>query len=173
MSFCKDCTSASGVRYEAIPKGTYQGINGIKTYVVTPQSDYPKDRAILFVSDVFGFDFVNNIGLADNFARNGFKVYSPDLFEGDSIPPDAPNPGSGFDVKTWLLNHSPEHTGKRLRKVIDGLKEQGITLFGATGYCYGGVIYDTFLRLFCAILSHCRFLQPVSCSISHLKVSFM
>jgi dienelactone hydrolase len=130
-------------------------------------------------------------GLADNFARNGFKVYSPDLFEGDSVPPDAPNPvchqpiplsatsaygrayqGSTFDVKKWLPNHSPEHTGKRLRKVIEGLKEQGITVFGATGYCYGGVIYDTFLRLFCAILSHCRFLQPVSCSISPLKVSF-
>ena len=25
-----------------------------------------------------------------------------------------------------------------MRKVIEGLKEQGITAFGATGYCYGG-----------------------------------
>ena len=27
--------------------------------------------------------------LADDFARNGFKIYAPDLFEGDQVPPDA------------------------------------------------------------------------------------
>jgi dienelactone hydrolase len=26
-----------------------------------------------------------------------------------------------------------------LRKVIEGLKAQGITTYGATGYCYGGM----------------------------------
>jgi len=160
MSCCKHCTS--GVRNEAIPTGTYQEINDIKTYVVTPQSDYPKDKAILFVPDVFGFDFVNNIGLADNFARNGFKVYSPDLFEGDPVPPDALNPGSSFDIKKWLPNHSPEHTGKRLRKVIDGLKEQGITLFGATGYCYGArLVFDFVFEglIHVAVVSHPSRLQ--------------
>jgi dienelactone hydrolase len=40
----------------------------------------------------------------------------------------------------WLPKHTPEHTGKRVRKVIDGLKEQGIIIYGATGYCYGGTI---------------------------------
>jgi len=141
MSCCKNCTR--GVRTEAIPEGTYEDINGIKTYLVTPKTDHPKDRAVLFVPDVFGFDFVNNTGLADNFARKGFKVYSPDLFEGDPVPPDALNPGSGFDLKKWLPNHSPEHTGNRLRKVIEGLKEQGITAFGATGYCYGArLVFD-------------------------------
>jgi hypothetical protein len=30
--------------------------------------------------------------LADDFARNGFKVYVPELFEGDSVPEDAFNP---------------------------------------------------------------------------------
>ena len=27
--------------------------------------------------------------LADDFARNGFKVYAPELFEGDPVAPDA------------------------------------------------------------------------------------
>lgn len=38
----------------------------------------------------------------------------------------------------WLPNHTFEHTGKRVRNVIDGLKERGIIVYGATGYCYGG-----------------------------------
>lgn len=48
--------------------------------------------------------------------------------------------GSNFDLMKWLPKHTPEHTGKRVRKVIDGLKEQGVTIYGATGYCYGGTI---------------------------------
>ena len=40
----------------------------------------------------------------------------------------------------WLPGHTPEHTGKRVRTVIDALKAKGITVFGATGYCYGGMM---------------------------------
>ncbi|KAI0000640.1 hypothetical protein BJV74DRAFT_821196 [Russula compacta] len=61
----------------------------------------------------------------------------PELFEGDPVPPTAFNPGSGSDIQKWLPNHSSEHTGKRVRKVIEGLKERGIVIYGATGYCYG------------------------------------
>ncbi|KAH9983902.1 alpha/beta-hydrolase [Russula compacta] len=141
MSFCKDCIS--GVRHEGTPEGTYEEINGIKTYVATPKTDYPKDKAIIYLSDVFGHELPNNPLLVDDFARNGFRVYAPDLFEGDPVPTDAFNPGSGFDLQKWLPNHSPEHTGKRARKVIDGLKERGIIVFGATGYCYGArLVFD-------------------------------
>jgi hypothetical protein len=86
-------------------------INGIKTYVATPKVDYPKDKAIIYLPDVFGFELPNNRVrclpssqpnplcllisffhrqlLIDDFARNGFKVYSPDLFEDDPVPADA------------------------------------------------------------------------------------
>lgn len=40
----------------------------------------------------------------------------------------------------WLPKHTPEHTGKRVRIVIEELKSKGVTVFGATGYCYGGTI---------------------------------
>ena len=33
---------------------------------------------------------------------------------------------------------------KRVRTVIEGLKSKGITVFGATGYCYGGTISIAF-----------------------------
>lgn len=43
----------------------------------------------------------------------------------------------------WIPNHTPEHTGKRVRTVIDALKSKGIIVFGATGYCYGGMISNS------------------------------
>ncbi|KAI9454367.1 alpha/beta-hydrolase [Russula earlei] len=123
MSFCKDCIS--GARHEGTAEGTYEVINGIKTYVATPKTDYPKDRTILYLTDVFGLELPNNPLLCDDFAHNGFKVYAPDLFEGDPVAADALNPGSTFDLYAWIPKHTPEHTGKRVRKLIEGLKEQG------------------------------------------------
>ena len=88
-------------------------INGIKTYVATPKADYPKDKAIIYLPDVFGLELQNNRVrclpfsqpnlslllissihwqlLVDDFARNGFKVFFPDLFERDPVPEDALN----------------------------------------------------------------------------------
>src|SRR6266566_4417528 len=95
--------------------------------------------------------------LVDDFARNGFKVYAPDLFEDDPVPPDALTTvcrplsphcpplaliitqiQGNFDLSTWIGKHGAKHTGERARKVIEGLKGQGITVYGGTGYCYGG-----------------------------------
>lgn len=73
----------------------------IKTYVATAEVDFPKDEAVKFLTDVFGLELVryflfspseltNPVQLlADDFARNGFKVYAPELFEGDLVAPGA------------------------------------------------------------------------------------
>jgi dienelactone hydrolase len=57
-----------------------------------------------------------------------------------------------FDFPAWLGKHGAKHTGERARKVIEGLKEQGITVFGGTGYCYGGTT-QTSIRDCAAMLS--------------------
>ncbi|THH18711.1 hypothetical protein EW146_g2328 [Bondarzewia mesenterica] len=134
MSFCKHCIS--GVRLEGTPEGTFETINGIKTYVAKPTVDYPKDKALLFLPDVFGFELENNRLLVDDFAKNGFQVYFPDLFDGDAVPADAFNNGD-FDLNGWFRKNGPEKLGPRIDAVIKGLKEQGVTRFGATGYCFG------------------------------------
>jgi len=161
MSFCKNCIT--GVRYEGTAEGTYEEINGIKTYVATPKVDYPKDKAIIFLTDVFGLELLNSLLLADDFARNGFKVYVPDLFKGDAVPKDALSTGT-FDFPAWLTKHDPaEHSGKRARQVIEGLKKQGITVYGGTGYCYGArlvidLAFDNIIHT--AVVAHPSLLKP-------------
>ena len=74
--------------------------------------------------------------LADDFARNGFKVVMPDLYKGDPVSIDAFNTGT-FDGPTWFANHPLDEVDERVRAVIDALKTEGVTRFGAVGYCFG------------------------------------
>jgi hypothetical protein len=74
--------------------------------------------------------------LADDFARNGFKVVVPDIFD-EPCPPDALNPGSDFDLMKWFGTNGPNVTEPRIRKVLAALKASGITRVAAIGYCYG------------------------------------
>jgi len=160
MSFCNDCFR--GVRYEGTAEGTYEVFNGIKTYVATPKVDYPKDKAVIYLTDVFGLEFPNNLLLSDDFARNGFKVYAPELFEGDPVAPDAFTTGK-FDYSLWVTKHTPEHTGKRVSQLIEGLKGQGVTIFGATGYCYGArltfdLAFENIIKA--AVVTHPSLFKP-------------
>ncbi|KAG7095438.1 hypothetical protein E1B28_006187 [Marasmius oreades] len=135
MSFCKDCVK--GAIHEGTPKGRVEKLGGVDTYVATPSIDYPKDKVLLFLPDVFGMQLVNAKLLADSFAENGFKTVVPDYLNGDPIPADALL-GQNFDIMKWFPNHGPDKTRPTLDKVVAALKEQGVTAFGATGYCFGG-----------------------------------
>ncbi|KAH6916279.1 dienelactone hydrolase endo-1,3,1,4-beta-D-glucanase [Coprinopsis sp. MPI-PUGE-AT-0042] len=136
MSLCADCIK--GVRHEGTPSGKTEQLGGVLSCVAIPEGDYAKDTVILYLPDAFGIQLINNQLLVDDFARNGYKVVAPDYFHGDPAPDDAFNPGSTFDVHKWFVNHTQEKTRPTLDKVITALKEEGVTKFGATGYCFGG-----------------------------------
>ncbi|KAG6898562.1 hypothetical protein C0993_006011 [Termitomyces sp. T159_Od127] len=136
MSLCKDCVS--GVIHEGTPEGKWEMIGGVNSYVATPTVEYPKDKVVLLLTDVFGPQLVNSQLLADSFAKNGFKVIAPDYLNGDPIHADALNPGSDFDLMAWLAKHGTDVTRPELDKVITALKQQGIVKFAAIGYCFGG-----------------------------------
>ncbi|EPQ56648.1 dienelactone hydrolase endo-1,3,1,4-beta-D-glucanase [Gloeophyllum trabeum ATCC 11539] len=133
MSHCDDCFKA--VRHEGTPEGKIETIGGVECYVATPSGECPKNKVLLFLSDVFGLALVNNKLLADDFARNGIKTIIPDYFGGDPRIPDADE--RTFSREEWLSRHGPEQTRPYLDKVIAALKEQGVTDFGAAGYCFG------------------------------------
>ncbi|KAI0073690.1 alpha/beta-hydrolase [Panus rudis PR-1116 ss-1] len=139
MSLCKDCFS--GVTYEGTAKGKIEEIGGVRCYVAVPEVEYPKDNVVLFFSDLYGIDFINNQLLADDFARNGFKVIAPDYLHGDPGPATALDPGSTFDVNGWFAKHDVDTTVMPLvDKIIVALRdesEHAVKRIGVTGYCFG------------------------------------
>ncbi|OSD04870.1 alpha/beta-hydrolase [Trametes coccinea BRFM310] len=134
MSLCSHCVA--GVRHEGTPEGQFTKVGGVDSYVATPKGDYPKDKVVLFLSDVFGLKLQNNLLLADDYARNGFKVVEPDLFEGDALPEDALHSGK-VDFGAWLAKHGMDRVVGIIRTVIDALKAEGVTKFAAVGFCFG------------------------------------
>jgi len=135
MSFCDDCFKA--VRHEGTPVGKIEKINGVETYITLPEGQYKKDTAILFLCDIWGMRFPNSQLLADDYARNGYATYIPDYLNDDPITEAMFNPATG-PSQEWADRHKAEHTRPPLDAVIKGLKEHGITTFGAAGYCLGG-----------------------------------
>jgi dienelactone hydrolase len=67
-----------------------------------------------------------------------------------------------FDFNAWLVNHGAEVTRPPLDKVIAALKEQGVSTFGASGYCFGA-LYSMDLAFEnvtkAIVISHPSFLQ--------------
>ncbi|KAJ3552982.1 hypothetical protein NM688_g3861 [Phlebia brevispora] len=131
---CDACFS--GVRHEGEPEGVMEKIGGIDCYVATPKGDYPKDKVILFLTDVFGIPLINNRLLADDFARNGIKTIIPDILNGDARSEFTISDPT-FDRKTWVAAHGPESWMPVVDKVVVALTESGVTRIGTTGYCFG------------------------------------
>ncbi|KAJ7269533.1 chlorocatechol-degradation protein [Mycena rebaudengoi] len=132
MSFCDNCFIA--VTHGGTPEGKHEKIGGIDCYIATPVIPYPKDKLVIFLSDIFGLALQNNLLLADDFARNGFKTVVIDLFNGDPI---SVNPPPGFDREAWSASHGPAQTRPPIDKVIAALKEEGATRFAGAGFCFG------------------------------------
>lgn len=74
--------------------------------------------------------------LADDFARNGFRVIVPDLFQ-EPCPPNCFDPGVTFDLGAWFGRNGIDFSEPRVRTVLAALREQGVTRIAVTGYCYG------------------------------------
>ncbi|KAH8105261.1 alpha/beta-hydrolase [Cristinia sonorae] len=134
MSLCKHCIA--GVRWEGTAEGTTENIGGIECYVATPTVEYPKNKAVLFLTDVYGPNLINTQLLADDYAKNGFKTIVPDLFDGDAIPLGALQT-KDFDAQGWFARHSVATARPIVDKVLAALKEAGVTTIATSGYCYG------------------------------------
>ncbi|KAI8826146.1 Alpha/Beta hydrolase protein [Fimicolochytrium jonesii] len=83
-----------GYVHDGVAKGTVENLHGLKTYVAKP-ANFPTSAAesprkcIVFLTDVFGLDFINNRLYADNLANSsGLTVYLPDLFNGTAMAPE-------------------------------------------------------------------------------------
>ena len=81
------CTACiTGALHEGTPKGTISTIAKLPTYVANPVTTRGKPGVIVIIPDIFGWEFINNRLLADEYAeRSGRTIYLPDFMSG--LPP--------------------------------------------------------------------------------------
>ncbi|KAI5987526.1 dienelactone hydrolase family-domain-containing protein [Pisolithus albus] len=115
-------------------KGKTEALGGVPCYVGTPTAEYDQKKALILLTDIFGVTFPNNKLLVDDFAGKGYRTIAPDYLNGDPAPPYAWN-NTEFNVGAWTRNHTPEVTRPLINKVIQALKDEGVTSFAVTGYC--------------------------------------
>lgn len=81
---CVDCFT--GAIREGTPTGTTSTIHDLPTYVARPAEGVTPKGLIVMIPDAFGWEFVNNRLLCDEYARKGeFLVYLPDFMDGEYI----------------------------------------------------------------------------------------
>jgi hypothetical protein len=71
----------------AHPTGKEATVHGLATYVAEPEENTTPKGIIVFITDAFGWDFMNNRVLCDHYAKGGFLVYCPDFMNGNPLQP--------------------------------------------------------------------------------------
>lgn len=112
--------------HEGTPVGKVSKIFNLDTYSVGEG-----ENIIVIITDIYGFELVNTQLLADNFAKNGYKVLIPDILQGDPVVDQ--------NLQDWLKIHTPEKTSADLDPFLKSVKSElkPKNLFGI-GYCFGG-----------------------------------
>ncbi|GAB2227613.1 hypothetical protein Droror1_Dr00009439 [Drosera rotundifolia] len=118
----------------ATGSGLVTEIAGLSAYVTGPVDS---KRAVLLISDVFGYEAPNLRKLADKVAAAGYLTVVPDFFFGDPrVRLDDPN----FDREAWKRRHGTDKGCENARSVIAALRNKGVSSVGAAGFCWGGVV---------------------------------
>ncbi|XP_059311903.1 endo-1,3;1,4-beta-D-glucanase-like [Lycium ferocissimum] len=112
--------------------GHVQQLGGFNSYI-SGSADSP--RAVLLVSDVFGYEAPKLRKLADKVAAAGFYVVVPDFLRGD---PHVANDERPLEV--WIKDHGPDQGFEDAKPVIEAIKSKGITKIGAAGFCWGAKV---------------------------------
>ncbi|KAK4731881.1 hypothetical protein R3W88_024869 [Solanum pinnatisectum] len=135
--------------------GSVFELRGLKTYV-SGSSD--SQKAILLISDIFGYEAPNLRKLADKVAAEGYYVVVPDFFYGDPCNPE----NMERTMEVWLQSHGTDKGFEDAKQVITVLKDKGISAIGAAGFCWGGKVVvqlATSRNIQAAVLLHPSFVS--------------
>jgi len=149
----------SGKVHEGTPTGKIETIDNLQTYVAAPK-DGSKAKTIVFLVDIFGWEFKNVRLLADNYAKAGFYCYVPDVHQGDALPisflqsvepplktreqltlvDKTKNTATvGTTLGPWLVKHREAVSKPLIDSFIKTIRMiPGTKKVGAVGFCWGG-----------------------------------
>lgn len=117
------------------PVGTIKQLLSFKDVYVVGEAEQSKGTIVIF-TDIFGNRYNNNQLIADAYAKAGYYVLIPDLFDNDAVKPQDFSVPGYFD--TWKSKHGFDVTGpfakEFLTKVQSELKPNNLF---AVGHCYG------------------------------------
>ncbi|XP_050384215.1 endo-1,3;1,4-beta-D-glucanase-like [Argentina anserina] len=126
------CCSNPPIINTSYGSGCAEKYGGLDVYAMgSPNSK----RAILLISDVFGYGAPNLRKLAGRVAASGYFVVVPDFFYGDLFVYDNNRP-----LAVWLKDHETVKGFEDAKSVIDTLVGKGFYAIGAAGFCWGAMV---------------------------------
>ncbi|KAK3674089.1 hypothetical protein LTR78_005936 [Recurvomyces mirabilis] len=128
-----------GVIHDGNSTGVTVQAEGETLYLAYPRGG-STENAIVYFTDIFGLQLVNNRLLADSLARAGYFVVLPDLFRADPVPADAlSDPNSSFNMTEWRTRHPITQTEEIIDHAITAVRTGfNASHVAAVGYCFGG-----------------------------------
>lgn len=138
---CGGCVKPGDVQ-TGTPAGKIEQYAGIDCYVTGDN----KEAAIIYLTDIFGYKFINHQLLADKYAAAGFTVIIPNTLK------SGPMASEGYSVYAmekffeWFPNNPIEYGHEVAMKVGKQMKED----FGsvqAVGFCIGARLVVDLLKL--------------------------
>ncbi|EOR04630.1 Protein AIM2 [Wallemia ichthyophaga EXF-994] len=132
-----DCCKYIGSFSKGTPKGIESTIGGLKTYIASPSHEQG-DVAVLMISDIYGWEFVNSRVLADTYAQeSGARVYLPDFLDGEYAP-TSEDGKKNFDLGAFIGRHHPRQQKEKAERVARDIKATSkARVLVAGGYCWG------------------------------------
>jgi len=77
-----DTCCTTGHIHDGSPRGHFEHVHGVSTYVSRPANG-SKSRTAIILTDVFGPASINVQLHADKWAERGYHVVVPDIFQGE------------------------------------------------------------------------------------------
>lgn len=124
---CLQTTDHSG---ESV--GKYLDIYGLTTYA---SGDKSSKRLLVLGADIYGYLYINNRLIADQFAHAGYYVLLPDLLKNDFAIKNHPDPNF---IPNWLQRHKPEDVSVLFTNFVKQAKADLKPAYTVgIGYCFG------------------------------------
>ncbi|KAM0747809.1 alpha/beta-hydrolase [Meredithblackwellia eburnea MCA 4105] len=126
-----------GYFHSGVAVGKETVVAGLPAYVSGPEES---KKAVLIISDVYGYKLNNIRVLADHYASDAnVRVFVPDFFGGAAAPTDPEGRAKWFaNIELFKVEHSP-HDPKHLAKVEEVIAEIRKThsSIAAMSFCWG------------------------------------